>query len=135
MLVCDGDVETVVGVTYVDDLLERSLSGAPLDLRSSLVEPLCVPTTRPVLRLFESFQRSRHKAAVILDEYSGVAGVVTLEDIMEALVGELPQHGAPTSPEVVRQPDGSSWWTLAPRSMNWRRCSMSMRAPPPSAVA
>jgi putative hemolysin len=107
LLVCDGDVETVVGVTYVDDLLKRALSGAPLDLRLSLVEPLFVPTTMPVLRLLESFQRSRHKAAVILDEYGGVAGVVTIEDILEALVGELPQHGASTSLEVVRQPDGS----------------------------
>jgi putative hemolysin len=107
LLVCDGDVETVIGVTYVDDLLKRSLSGAPLDLRASLVEPLFVPTTMPVLRLLESFQRSRHKAAVILDEYGGVAGVATLEDILEALVGELPQHGASTSLEVVRQSDGS----------------------------
>lgn len=44
---------------------------------------------------------------MILDEHGGVAGVVTIEDILEALVGELPQHGASTSLEVVRQADGS----------------------------
>lgn len=107
ILVCEEDVEHVLGVAYPDDLLQRCLTGAGVDLRAVLVEPLFVPDTMPVLALLESFRRSRQQAAVALDEYGGVAGVVTLDDILEALVGELPQQESSADLEIVRQPDGS----------------------------
>jgi putative hemolysin len=107
VLVCSEHIENVLGMAYPDDLLHRCLLGEPLDLRVALTEPLFVPASMPVLRLLETFRKSRQQAAVVLDEHGGVAGVVALDDILEALVGELPQHGSTADLEIVRQPDGS----------------------------
>lgn len=107
ILVCADDIEHVQGVAYPDDLLQQCLSGNTVDLRTVITDALFVPDTMPVLQLLEAFRRSRHQAAVALDEYGGVAGVVTLDDILEALVGELPQQGSMHDLEIMRQPDGS----------------------------
>ncbi|HYW32288.1 MAG TPA: hemolysin family protein [Gemmatimonas sp.] len=107
ILVCEVDVEHVLGLAYPDDLLQQCLGGSPVGLRAVLSAPLFVPETMPVLALLESFRRSRQQSAVALDEYGGVAGIVTLDDILEALVGELPAHGSGEELEIVRQPDGS----------------------------
>ncbi len=139
VLVCGEDVEQVLGVAYPDDLLQQSLSGATIDLRAVLAAPLFVPETMPVLSLLELFRRSRQPCAVALDEYGGVAGMVTLDDILEALVGELPAHGSTEDLEIVRQSDGSwvvdggtavedleSFIDLDPRSSAERRGSTTV---------
>jgi putative hemolysin len=107
VLVCAEHIEDVLGMAYPDDLLHRCLLGEPFDLRVALAEPLFVPASMPVLRLLETFRKSRQQAAVVLDEHGGVAGIVALDDILEALVGELPQHGSVADLEIVRLPDGS----------------------------
>ena len=99
-VVCDGDVENVVG-------LELCLAGHSLDMGAVLREPLFVPMSMPVLRMLETFRRSRRHAAIVLDEFGGVAGVATVDDILEGLVGELPEPNDPVAPEIARQPDGS----------------------------
>ena len=99
-VVCDGDVENVVG-------LELCLAGHSLDMGAVLREPLFVPMSMPVLRMLETFRRSRRHAAIVLDEFGGVAGVATVDDILEGLVGELPEPDDPASAEIARQPDGS----------------------------
>lgn len=107
ILVCEEDIEHVLGLAYPDDLLQQSLRGAAVDIRAALATPVFVPETMPVLTLLDTFRRSRQQSAVALDEYVCVAGIVTLDDIVEALVGELPSHGSSEELEIVRQPDGS----------------------------
>ena len=109
-VVCDGDIENVVGLVYAEDLLELCLAGLPLELGTVLREPLYVPLSMPVLRMLETFRSSRRHAAVVLDEFGGVAGLATVDDIIEGLVGELPERDEAASPEIARQPDGS--WLL-----------------------
>lgn len=106
-VVCDGDIEHIVGLAYAEDVLEMCLAGQPLDLGAVLREPLYVPLGTPVLRMLETFRTSRRHAAVVLDEFGGVAGVATVDDILEGLVGELPEPDDAASPEIARQPDGS----------------------------
>jgi putative hemolysin len=106
-VVCDGDIENVVGLVYAEDLLELCLAGQPLDLGAVLREPLYVPIGTPVLRMLETFRSTRRHAAVVLDEFGGVAGVATVDDIVEGLVGELPEPDEAASPEIARQSDGS----------------------------
>ena len=106
-VVCDGDIEHVVGLAEAEDLLAQCLAGKALDLRAVLREPLYVPTSMPVMRLLETFRTSRRSAALVLDEFGGVAGVATVDDIIEGLVGELPDADDSTPPAIARQPDGT----------------------------
>jgi putative hemolysin len=101
--VCDGDVEHVVGLAEADDLLAQCLAGQKLDLRAVVHDPLYVPTSMPVLRLLETFRTSRRRAALVLDEFGGVAGVATVEDIVAGLIGELPDADDATPPAIARQ--------------------------------
>jgi putative hemolysin len=106
-VVCDGDIEHVVGLAYAEDLLELCLAGQPLDLGAVLREPLYVPPGMPVLQMLETFRTTRRHAAIVLDEFGGVAGMATVDDIVEGLVGALPESDDTSSPEIARQPDGS----------------------------
>ena len=107
VLVCEGDVDNVLGVVHAEDLLARCLAGDPFDLRAAMHQPLFVPETMPVFQLLEEFRKSRLQVAVTLDEYGGVLGMVTVDDIVEALVGDLPERGEAGEPEIVREPDGT----------------------------
>ena len=106
-VVCDGDIEHVIGLAEAEDLLAQCLAGQSFDLRAVLREPLYVPTSMPVLRLLETFRSSRRTAALVLDEFGGVAGLATVDDIIKGLVGELPDADDPTPPAIARQQDGS----------------------------
>jgi len=106
-LVCARSFDQVLGIAHAEELLARSLRGEPFDVRAGLHQPLFVPETMPAFNLLEEFRRSRQQVAVVLDEFGGTEGVVTLDDILEALVGDLPEAGDVGGPELVRQPDGS----------------------------
>ena len=110
LLVCDDDIEHVVGFVQAEDLLAQCLDGQPVSLRAVLREPLFVPASMPVLRLLETFRGTRQRAAVVLDEFGGVAGVATVDDIVEGLIGELPDADDAAPPSIARQPDGS--WSI-----------------------
>ena len=104
-LVCDGSLDRVVGVLYARELLGQCLRGQPLAPRELLRQPLFVPETIPVLRLLEMFRRSDIRMAVTLDEYGAVRGIVTIDDILEDLIADIP--GASVDEEIVRREDGS----------------------------
>ena len=107
LVVCDGDVDRVFGIARAEQLLLRSLAGEPFDLRASLSTPLFVPVTMPALRLLEAFRRTGEQTAIALDEHGGVQGIATVDDIIEALVGPLPEAGETEPLEIMRQKDGS----------------------------
>lgn len=90
--VYEGSLDNVVGILYVKDLLkEWSLSqGQPRkSLRELLRTPWCVPTTKPLDELLQEFLQTRNHLALVVDEYTSVAGVVTIEDVLEEIVGEI----------------------------------------------
>ncbi|GAB4130501.1 hemolysin family protein [Thermopirellula anaerolimosa] len=96
--------DNIVGILYTKDLLPHlARPNAEADRppwTALLREPLFVPETKPVDALLEDFQRTRNHMAVVLDEYGGVSGVVTLEDILEEIVGEI---GDELDPEQVEE--------------------------------
>jgi CBS domain containing-hemolysin-like protein len=85
--------DDIVGVLYAKDLLPeliRQPGQTPMKPWTALLrEPYFVPETKPVDVLLQEFQRTRNHMAVVLDEYGGVAGLVTLEDVLEEIVGEI----------------------------------------------
>lgn len=103
-LVCDGDVDHVLGMVQVMDLLADLLAGKPMDLRAALRRPLFVPESLRALRLLELFRESRIHLAVVIDEYGGVEGLVTLHDVVEEITGELVTN---SEPRVIHREDGS----------------------------
>jgi putative hemolysin len=104
--VVQGGTRQVVGVVQVKDLLASAMSGQLFDLRAATRPPLYLPATVTVLRALEVFKTSREPMALIVDEYGDLEGLVTLTDILEALVGEIPQTGE-TDQRVVRREDGT----------------------------
>ena len=106
-LVCEEDVENVRGVVHASDLLVAFLAGKPLNLRALLSEPLYVPNSMLVLKLLEHFRTSRQHVAVVLDEFGGVDGLVTIDDIVGELVGDIAVTG--TDPEPLLRASDGGW--------------------------
>lgn len=110
-LVCEDSVEHVRGIAHASDLLALCAAGRPLELQPVLSEPLYVPQSMPVFRLLDVFRTARQHIAVALDEFGGVAGVVTLDDIVEELVGDIPARGEPDEPQPITR-DGKGWLVI-----------------------
>ena len=105
-LVCEGQLDNVVGFVAIREILAARLQGGPFDLRSMVRKPLMVPETLPILTLLNSFRQSRTHFAVVLDEYGGVEGIVTLADILEELVGDILPPGEEDVPESLELGEG-----------------------------
>ena len=109
--VCRGQLDEVVGVVRAKDLLVRHLEEDGLDLKKDLQDPLFVAESLYAFRVLEAFRESGQHIALVMDEYGELEGVVTLNDVLEALVGVLPSLDEPAGDsEAVRREDGS--WLL-----------------------
>src|SRR5688500_2637391 len=85
-----GSVDNVVGIVHVKDLLKAlRQGGASFNLRRIMREPLFVPETLPASQLIELMRRGKSHVAIVVDEYGGTAGIVTMEDIVERLIGTM----------------------------------------------
>ncbi len=89
------------------DLLTACLAGRPLDLRAALRPLPVVYDSMPVLRVLEALRQARVSMALVVDEYGDVEGVVTVADVLEAVVGDMPERRLGEEPAIVRRPDGS----------------------------
>ena len=107
LVVCRDGLDQVIGVVYAKDLLNQLLSGKTLDVQADMRTPLYVPETVAPMQLMSLFKRHRETFALVVDEYGDVQGVVTLADIMEAIVGDLPSEDATEEADIVRREDGS----------------------------
>jgi putative hemolysin len=105
-----GSLDQILGEVQTKDLLAHSLAGQPFDLRAVLRDPLYVPETMSALRVLEAFRQSGTAMALALDEYGSVQGLVTLTDILESIVGDIPSGDEEEDPQVVQREDGS--WLL-----------------------
>jgi putative hemolysin len=86
----DGDTDNIVGVLYAKDLLKKMHeSEAPAKLVSIARAPTFVPETKKVAELLREMQEQRVHMAIVVDEYGGTAGLVTIEDLLEEIVGEI----------------------------------------------
>lgn len=105
--VCQGGLEEVLGIVRTKDLLVQTLACQPLDLRSILQPPLFVPESASALRVLELLQEHSRHVALVTDEFGSIQGLVTHNDILEAVVGALPAPGKSQQPSAVRRSDGS----------------------------
>lgn len=105
--VASGSLDDVVGILNAKDLLEQHLTNQQFDLLAVVQKPLFVPENTPASRVLELVRESGVHEALVIDEYGGLLGMVTLFDVLESIVGELPAQDEPSEPEVVRRDDGS----------------------------
>ena len=108
--VCQNYLDNVLGVTYVTDLLPRALNGEPMDLTHNFRKPLFVPERTTALKALEVFQQSGTHMALVVDEYGILQGLVTLNDVMEVVIGDIPFADHDYESPIVQREDGS--WLL-----------------------
>jgi putative hemolysin len=105
--VYQGNIEEVCGVVHTKDLLGNMMAGKPFDLAASMRPPTYVPEGKKVNDLLKEMQRTRNQMALVVDEYGGLSGLVTTEDLIEELVGEIrDEHDAGEPSPIETMPDG-----------------------------
>lgn len=106
-VVCQGALDSVLGIVRSADLLPLAFGQAPIDLRALVREALFVPDSMPAVRLLSSFRGSHKRVALVMDEYGAVEGLVTVTDLLTAIVGHLPGDASEASGGFVARADGS----------------------------
>lgn len=106
--VCKGSLDEPVGVVKIRDLFLSMMEGQYDGLAGVMEAAVFVPETMTALKAFETFRASGAQLILVLDEYGGMQGVLTLRDLVEEIVGELSTRGLEDVPEVVERPDGSA---------------------------
>lgn len=104
--VCKGGLDEIVGIVHVKDLVKYGLvSGGEVSLEALARPPLFVPENTLALKLLDRFRDTRQHVALVVDEFGGTEGLVTLNDLVEAIVGDVVRGESST--EIVRRADGS----------------------------
>jgi putative hemolysin len=106
-VVCHGGLDDVLGIVRSADLLPIAFKGSRIDLRSLTRETLFVPDSMPAVQLLDSFRSSHKHVALVMDEYGAVEGLVTVNDLLTAIVGELPVDASEAQGAFVSRADGS----------------------------
>lgn len=105
--VAKDNLDEVVGVVYTKDLLANHIVKQTLDLENSVRNYLYVSKNTPALKVLEMFKSSGDHIAFVVDEYGGLAGIITLNDILEQVIGDIQVQGQAADPDVVQRKDGT----------------------------
>lgn len=108
--VYEGNQDHIVGMIFLTDVLawERTHNSQPFSVGAAMRPPLFVPESIKGDDLLAQMRVARTHTAIVIDEYGGVAGLVTLQDILERIVGEMPEADEEARPEIEPLPDGST---------------------------
>ncbi len=105
--VYEGTRDQVIGMVSVKSLWANAAIGMANEIRHHLVEPLFVPSSITAVQLLETFKKTGKHLALVTDEFGSIQGLVSLIDVMEAIVGDLPQPGDRRLPDAIQREDGS----------------------------
>ncbi len=106
-VVCENDIDNFIGILDSKEFLIKYNVNASFDLRSILNEPLVVPDSIYSIELFEKFRAHKTNIALVVDEYGGTEGLITLHDLIENIVGEIPEKYEKPEQEIFRRKDGT----------------------------
>lgn len=105
--VCDHELDEVIGLVSSKDILNQLLSTGNFDLKAAIKPPLFVPENMRVLQLLDVFKKTPDHIALVTDEYGGIQGLVTLHDVLESIVGDVPQTSILPETQIIQRKDGS----------------------------
>jgi putative hemolysin len=101
--VIEGDVDHIIGILNIKDLfLHIITSGSEIDVRKIMTPPYFVPENKKLDKLLHQFKKRKHHLAIVVDEHGGVSGLITLEDALEELVGEISDETDKEEPHIVK---------------------------------
>jgi len=126
--------DQVLGMVAVKALWAHAAIGIPTSLKNLLTPPLVVPETMNCIQLLESFKKSGRHTALVADEFGSIQGMVTLIDVLEAIVGDLPAQGQRNQPEARQREDGS-WLIDATLAINELKTILALGELPQEAAA
>jgi putative hemolysin len=105
--VCEGHIDRIRGAVNTRDILAYSLRHQTLHLEAIIFEPLYIPEQTPGLHVLEMFRKSKMHFGVVVNEYGSIEGIITLHDLVENIMGDLPEHEDGDAPDVFQREDGS----------------------------
>jgi putative hemolysin len=105
--VCDDELDEVIGLVTSKSILTQMLTGGTLDLKAVIKPPLFVPENMRVIQLLDIFKKTPDHLALVTDEYGGIQGLITLHDVLESIVGDVPTTSILPETQIVQRKDGS----------------------------
>lgn len=108
--VCKGDLSHIIGIVHAGNLFEQAIRGqsiSTVDISAATKPPLFVPETISAMQLLETLKKNRAELALVIDEYGEIEGIVTLSDVLGALVGDVSVIDEYHEADAVRRDDGS----------------------------
>jgi CBS domain containing-hemolysin-like protein len=104
-----GSIDEIIGILYAKDMLKMLRDGKKPPLEHMLRQVLFMPESKRVSELLQELQKTRVHVSIVVDEYGGTAGLVTIEDILEEIVGEIQDEFDAEEPESVPLPNGAGY--------------------------
>lgn len=110
--VIEGDIDHIIGIVHIKDLFRQQVeSKEPVDIREVMRKPYFIPENKKLDTLLRQFKRQKQHMAIVVDEHGGVAGLITLEDVIEEIVGEISDETDKFEPHIVKV-KSSEWIVL-----------------------
>lgn len=103
--VYDQTLDKIVGILPTKKIYKRFLNNSPVELPSILIPPLFVPRNQPLSKILGLFKEQKQQMAIVIDEHGGTEGLITLEDIVEEIVGEIWDETDDILPPIIKQSD------------------------------
>lgn len=107
VLVYEDTIDNVIGYIQIKSLMKSVLSGNEFTIRDLLLEPMRFPDTAEINDILREFRKTKKQFALVIDEYGGLDGIITMEDIIEEIVGEIWDEYDRTQEPIVEKKDGS----------------------------
>ncbi len=107
ILVVDGDINNIIGFVHITSILSEVCSGKEFDIKEHIESPLYLPQTVTASQVLEQLKAGRKEIAIVINEYGENIGLVTVKDIMSAIVGDIDAPQEERDQEIVKREDGS----------------------------
>ena len=104
--VYEGSIDNIIGILYLNRYLKALAEVGEADIRALLMPPCYIYKTMKLPTVLSQLRRARQHLAVVTDEYGGTLGVISMEDVLEQIVGEIWDDNDEVEPEVIKRPDG-----------------------------
>jgi len=105
--VCDGSIDEVKGIVYVKDMLKQVQKQGKLKLEEIMTPPFFIPETMKAIKLLEDFKKRKIKMGIVVNEYGETHGIVTIQDISDNVLGDIPDILQDHQPQIAKREDGS----------------------------